>query len=202
MRDEEGAAGLISKTRLLLLFLVAGSVLSFVFVVADAVLNLAPAFGGLDAILARVGDFPSEQSLPVVGLLVFVLLFVVVVFLVPVVAMVRLLGKAFDERVHVRVTDAGVDVQRNGGIRYRQSSGVDVPFDAITAVEYADPEEPSYRVELGDWRAPKFFAGRSQDWVRLERGDGSAVYVGSDRPVELAETIARQAPSVEAVEPF
>lgn len=201
MRDEEGAAGLISKTRLLLLFLVAGSVLSFVFVVADAVLNLAPAFGGLDAILARVGDFPSEQSLPVVGLLVFVLLFVVVVFLVPVVAMVRLLGKAFDERVHVRVTDAGVGVEREGS-RYWQSSGVDVPFDAITAVEYADPDEPSYRVELGDWWAPKFFAGRSQDWVRLERGDGSAVYVGSDRPVELAETIARQAPSVEAVEPF
>jgi hypothetical protein len=79
---------------------------------------------------------------------------------------------------------------------------VEIPFDAITGVEYLDPEESSARVELTDWRAQRFFAGRSRNWIRLERGNDPTVYIGSDRPSELAETIARRVPGVENAEPF
>lgn len=81
-------------------------------------------------------------------------------------------------------------------------SGVDVPLDEITTVEYLDPEESSHRLELRDWRAPKYFGGRGRSWIRIEREGKPAVYVGSDRPIELADTIVRNAPNVERAEPF
>ena len=200
LEDEGGASGLVTVVRVLVLFLIVTTLGSLVLVVVGAADAFLSAVGGVDVALSIVDDVRSERPLAVVGFLLVGLLSVGFV-LFSIVGFLLQVRRAFDQRVHVRVTDAGVSVRREGS-RYWQSSGVEIPFDAITAVERPDSDESSVRVELGDLRAPKFLAGRRRNWVRLERGDDPAVYVGSDRPVELAETIARRAPGVESSEPF
>lgn len=194
--DEAGASRLIGVARLLVLVMIVTTLVSAVLVAGGFV----SAVGGIDTVLSIAGAIRAERPRLFLGIAV-VGLSIVGYGLFATVGFLLAMGRAFDERVRVRVTDAGVSVRRDGS-RYWQSSGVDLPFDAITAVEYADPTGSSTRTELGDWRAPKFLAGRSRSWIRVERDGGPAVYVGSDRPVELAETVARSAPGVESAEPF
>jgi hypothetical protein len=194
--DEAGAASLIRGTRVLVLFVIVMTLVSAAFVA----LTFVSTVGGVDVVLAIVNGIRAERPSLFVGLLVVGLL-VVGYGVFSTAGFLLQMRRAFDEEVHVRVTGAGISVRRDGS-RYWQSSGEEIPFDAVTAVEYLDPDESSTRLELGDWRAPKFFAGRSRDWVRIERAADPAVYVGSDRPVELAETVARQAPGVANPEPF
>lgn len=200
MTDEAGARGLIRMTRVSTLLLVVGTLAGLVLVVAVAASMFVSTVGGIDVALSIVDGIRSERPLAF-GILVIAGLFLVGYCTFLIVGFVRQTRRALDEQIHVRVTAAGVTVQREGS-SFWQSSGVEIPFDAITAVEYLDPDESSLRAEFGDLRAPKFFAGRSQNWLRLERANDSAVYVGSDRPIELAETIARNVPNVERAEPF
>lgn len=196
MDDEAGARKLIGWTRVLVLFLIVASLVSAVLVVGTFVSTV----GGVDVVLAVVDRIRAERPSLFVGLLVLGVL-VVGYGVFSVVGFVRRMRRAFDEAVHVRVTETGLVVRREGG-GYRRSQGVDVPFEAVTAVEYLDPDASSTRLEIGDWRARKFFAGRSRNWVRIERTGEPAVYVGSDRPVELAETVADRVPGVADPEPF
>lgn len=71
----------------------------------------------------------------------------------------------------------------------------------MRAVEYNDPAG-DLRVTLGDIRAKQFIGGRAADWVRIERDGASAVYVGSDRPRELAGIVADLAPNVDGPQPY
>jgi len=199
--DEAGAKRLIRFTRVAVLFLIVFTLASFALVVVNAASMFTPATDGIEVILAVLEAVRSGRPLAFLGLPILFVVLPLLVGSLLIVGFLRAMGRAFDERIHVRVTDGGAAVQRDGSRRW-QSSGVEIPFDAITAVEYLDPEESSTRIELTDWRAQRFFAGRSRNWIRLERGDGPAVYIGSDRPVELAETIARRAPGVEKAEPF
>jgi len=200
MRDEEGAGGILSRIRILVAFLVVASLAAAVLVSIEILQRVAGLFGGMAALRALVARLGADRPLLLAAFAVGGLLLLVVC-----VAAVRLLvtnlRRALDAVVHVRVTEDGVRVTREGS-QYWQSSGVEVPFDAITAVEYVDPEASSFRAELGDARAPKFFAGRSRDWVRLERAQGPAVYVGSDRPRELAEAIAQEVPGGLSATPY
>lgn len=200
MRDDEGARSLISVTRVSVLFLVLYTLASVVLVGVVAAFMFASSVGGVDVALSIVEGIRSERPRVFVGVLV-VGLGTVGLGLLLIVGFVLQTRRAFDKQVHIRVTDSDVTVRREGG-SYWESSGVEIPFDAITSVEYLDPDESSIRIELGDWRAKRFYAGRSQQWIRIERGTDSPVYVGSDRPVELAETVARKAPGVENAEPF
>jgi hypothetical protein len=196
MKDEAGARNLIRGTRVLALFMIVSTLVSAVVVAG----MLVSTIGGVDVVLTVVNGIRTERPSLFVGLLLAGALFVgySVFSFVGVLSQMR---RTFDERVHVRVTETGLSVRRDGS-GYWQSSGVDVPFDAVTAVEYLDPDESSTRLELGDWRAKEFFAGRSRNWIRIERTGGPAVYVGSDRPTELAETLARRVPGVADPEPF
>ena len=196
MKDEAGAGRLTGLTRVFVLFMIVVTLVGVVLVGRSFVSMV----GGVDVVLSLASDVRFQRP-TLFGGIVLVGLFVVGYGVFSIVGFVRGMGRAFDEEVHARVTDAGITVRREGS-GYWESSGVEIPFDDIAAVEYADPDESSLRVEFGDWRSPKFFAGRSRDWVRIERADGPAVYVGSDRPVELAETIARSAPDVGSAEPF
>ncbi|MEF8791345.1 MAG: hypothetical protein V5A61_14565 [Haloarculaceae archaeon] len=196
MKDEAGAGRLTGLTRVIVLFVIVVTLVGVVLVGRSFVSMV----GGVDVVLSLASDVRFQRP-TLFGGIVLVGLFVVGYGVFSIVGFVRGMGRAFDEEVHARVTDAGITVRREGR-GYWESSGVEIPFDDIAAVEYADPDESSLRVEFGDWRSPKFFAGRSRDWVRIERADGPAVYVGSDRPVELAETIARSAPDVGSAEPF
>jgi len=196
MKDEAGAGRLTGLTRVIVLFVIVVTLVGVVLVGRSFVSMV----GGVDVVLSLASDVRFQRP-TLFGGIVLVGLFVVGYGVFSIVGFVRGMGRAFDEEVHARVTDAGITVRREGS-GYWESSGVEIPFDDIAAVEYADPDESSLRVEFGDWRSPKFFAGRSRDWVRIERADGPAVYVGSDRPVELAETIARSAPDVGSAEPF
>lgn len=196
VEDEAGAGRLVGVTRVVVPLVVVVT-LAGVGIVAG---RFVSAIGGLDVALAIVGGIRSENPLVFVGgLLVGLVLVGYSAFLL--VGFARQPRRAFEGRVHVRVTDAGVTVERDGS-RLGQSSRVEVPFDAISAVEYLDPDESSTRVDVRELRAPKFLAGRSRDWVRLDRSGDPAVYVGSDRPIELAETIVRRVPDVETAEPF
>lgn len=208
IKDEEGASHMISFSKGLLVFMIISSVTSIVLVVGIMMSTFASAFGGVDGILSAVASIYAQQPHVIVGAGLAVLL-VVLYFLAGVFGIRRGMRQAFDEQVTIQVTDSGLSVRQEGGhsqgrgvITPYDPTGVDVPFDAITAVEYADPSESTRRTELGDWRAPKFFAGRSQDWIRIERADGPAVYVGSDQKRELADTIVRHSPNVETAEPF
>jgi hypothetical protein len=194
--DEAGARTLISWMRVFVLFVIVVTLVSTV-VVAGTFVSV---IGGVDVVLAVASGLRAERPPLFAGLLVFGVL-VVGYGVFSIVGYLLQMRRAFDEEVHVRVTENGVRVRREGS-RYWQSSGMEIPFDAITAVEYLDPDESSTRLELGDWRAQKFFAGRSRNWIRIERSDGPAVYVGSDRPLELAETVAERAPGVATPEPF
>jgi len=192
MKDEEGARNKIRLTRIAVAFLVIFTVVSLVLVAVNATNVL----GGTDVVLSILNGIWSEQPV-----FILVALLAVAFGLFSIVGFVRAMGRAFDERIHTRVLGTGVTVQREGS-SFGQSSEVEIPFDAITTVEYLDPVESSTRVELADGLAKQFFAGRSRNWIRLERATGSPVYIGSDRPMELAETIARRAPSVETAKPF
>lgn len=201
IRDESGARRLIGFTRVAVLFLVVFTLASIVLVVVNKASMFTSATGGIEVVVTVLEAVRSERPLAFVGLPLLFVVLPLLVGLLLIVGFLRAMGRTFDERIHVRVTDTGVTVERDGS-RYWQSSGVEMPFDAITAVEYLDPEESPTRIELADWRAQRFFAGRSRNWIRLERGNGPTVYIGSDRPIELAETIARRVPGIENAEPF
>ena len=109
-------------------------------------------------------------------------------------------GLTHKDKIHTRVTDGGIEIDREEGY-LGQSSGVTIPFEAITAVEYNDPEG-SPKMNLEDIRAEKFIGGRAGDWVRIDRTDAPAVYVGSDQPRALAEVVADLAPGVDRAQPF
>lgn len=196
MKDEAGAGRLVGLTRVFVLFMIVVTLVGVVLVGGSFVSMV----GGVDAVLSIASDIRFRRPL-LFGGIVLVGLFVVGYGVFSILGFVLGMRRAFDKEVHVRVSDAGVTVRREGS-GYWESSGVEIPIDDIAVVEYADPDESSLRVEFGDWRSPKFFAGRSQDWVRVERAGGPAVYIGSDRPVELAETIARSAPGVGDAQPF
>ena len=156
--------------------------------------------GVVDLTVSIMTSLWSERPIEFVG--------IVLIILFSVFYMIALLGGfllsmrgAFDKQVHTRVTDSGVSVRREGSW-LGQSSRADIAFDAITGVEYLDPEESSTRLEMDDLRSKQFLAGRSKNWIRVERGDAPTVYIGSDRPLELAEAIARRSPGVESAEPF
>lgn len=198
--DQGGAATMIKFVRIAVVFMILMTLVSIVLVFVVGANMFVSAAGGMDVALSILRKWWAERPLPmmafglaVLGGLVFGLLLIV--------GFVLNLRRAFDEQVTVRVTDAGLGVQREGG-RWYQPSGIEVLFDVITAVEYVDPDESSFRIEFRDWRAPKFFAGRSQNWIRIERRGEPAVYVGSDRPRKLAETIARRVPGDVTAEPY
>jgi len=199
--DEAGAKRLIGFAHVAVLFLIVFTLASIVLVVVNAASVFTSAAGGIDVVPTILEAVRSERLLAFVGLSLLFLVIPLFTGALLIVGFLPAMGRAFDERIHVRVTEGGVTVRRDGSRRW-QSSGVDIPFDAITAVENLDPEESSARVELTDWRAQRFFAGRSRDWIRIERDDGPAVYIGSDRPSELARTIPRGVPGVENAEPF
>jgi len=153
-----------------------------------------------NSIVAVVADVAS--GLPTAALL-FLAVFALFVLGVPLFAVVSAVRRGRlgpKDEVHTRVTDRGIEIDREGG-RLGQSSGVTVSFETVTAVEYNDPDG-DIRVELGDINAKKFIGGRSGDWVRIERADGPAVYVGSDRHRALADVVADMAPGVDDAEPF
>lgn len=200
MRDEAGAGSLVGWVRIAVAFLIISTFVSLVLVVVVATQGLATSVGGFGPLQDFLGDIAGEQTGAVLVLVVAGLLFLIMgvgfVWL-----FVKNVGRAVSKEVHIQVTDDGVSVSRSGS-QYWQSSGVDIPFDSITTVEYVDPDESSFRMELRDFRAPKFFAGRSRNWIRLERTTGPAVYIGSDRPRELANTIAQRVPGDVTPTPF
>lgn len=111
----------------------------------------------------------------------------------------------------VRVTDEGVEVGPVGDL-FWEGQSVDVPFEAVDRVQYNDPDGP-YLYGQSDEEAAgaEFFKilpnttydkgmNTYHDGVRIERVDGPPVYLGSDRHVELAETIAERSPNAGSAE--
>jgi hypothetical protein len=198
--DDEDGGGIGRWVLIAVAFLIAVSLVPAVFLLAGMLRRTATVVGGTGALRAVASSVAADQPVVVAA---FVLAGVVVLLVSAAVVplLVRSVRRALDREVHVRVTDGGVGIERTGS-RYWQSPGVAIPFGAITTVEYVDRDESSFRVELGDVRAEKFFAGRSREWVRLERADEPAVYVGSDRPRELAEAIAQRVPGDVTARPF
>ena len=199
MRDEAGAKPYIKYVYLVVVFLIVNAVVGGTLVAWSAMDWFAP-IGVVDLTVSIMTSLWSERPFEFVG--------IVLIILFSVFYMVALLGGfllsmrgTFDKQVHTRVTDSGVSVRREGSW-LGQSSRADIAFDAITGVEYLDPEESSTRLEMDDLRSKQFFAGRSKNWIRVKRGDAPTVYIGSDRPLELAEAIARRSPGVESAEPF
>lgn len=179
---------------------VAASVVGTLLFVA---VSLALFFGAVAAASGRpIGDVVAAVASGVPpSVLPFVAGFVLLFVGGSLFAVLRVVrgGTATDE-VHTRVTDGAVEVDRLGGY-FGASSGVTVPLEAVTTVEYNDPGGAP-KLNLGDVRAEKFVGGRGGDWVRIGRGDGPAVYLGSDRPRTLAEVVADVAPNVDRAEPF
>jgi hypothetical protein len=198
--DDGGAGGLVGWVRVAVALLAVGSLVAAALVVTAAVRGVAAEVGGTGPLREFAVRLVADRPAVAVGVALAGLL-----FLIAGAALVRSfaanVGRALETEVRVRVSDDGVRVRRTGGQRW-QSSGVDVPFADVVAVEYVDPEESSFRVELGDMRGPKFFAGRSRRWVRLERAGGPAVYIGSDRPRDLAAAVAEQVPGDVTARPF
>ena len=199
MRDEAGAKPYIKYVYLVVVFLIVNAVVGGTLIAWSAMDWFAP-IGVVDLTVSIMTSLWSERPFEFVG--------IVLIILFSVFYMVALLGGfllsmrgTFDKQVHTRVTDSGVSVRREGSW-LGQSSRADIAFDAITGVEYLDPEESSTRLEMDDLRSKQFFAGRSKNWIRVKRGDAPTVYIGSDRPLELAEAIARRSPGVESAEPF
>ena len=199
MRDEAGAKPYIKYVYLVVVFLIVNAVVGGTLIAWSATDWFAP-IGVVDLTVSLMTSLWSERPFEFVA--------IVLIILFSVFYMVALLGGfllsmrgTFDKQVHTRVTDSGVSVRREGSW-LGQSSRADIAFDAITGVEYLDPEESSTRLEMDDLRSKQFFAGRSKNWIRVERGDAPTVYIGSDRPLELAEAIVRRSPGVESAEPF
>jgi hypothetical protein len=114
---------------------------------------------------------------------------------------------AFGRRVDVRVTDRGVDVTLNW-YGLDSSSGVDIPYADVAGVEYTVPDGSHIRVKTGEgtganrYMVPQQDQGTYRDGIRIERHDDDPVYVGSERPAELADAIVERTPGVERAEPF
>ena len=142
----------------------------------------------------------SGLPLSVLAFLVVFAIFYVGTSLLVLVMAVRRGSLTYRDEIHTRVTDSGVTIDRDGGYPW-QSAEVTIPFEAITAVEYNDPEG-SLKMNLEDVRAEKYIGGRAQDWVRIERRNSPAVYVGSDRPRNLAAVVADLAPGVDRARSF
>lgn len=202
--SDSSFAGLSSVTAAIALVSVLGMLLvvPFVFVVFFGVVVVASgiSLSGLGGVLVS-------------GPGLFTVLFVVVFGLVVVAGVLLVAGMAvkgggsktslslgYSDEIHTRVTDSAVEIDREGGY-IGQSSGVTIPFETVTSVEYNDPDG-DLRMNIGDVRAKKFIGGRSGDWVRIGRSDGPAVYVGSDQHRRLADVVAGLAPHVERAEPF
>ena len=200
MDDPAGAGGLRSTTYLLVGGMVAVTLVGLVVFGLPLVSQFVSKIGGVDGLTRIASRTVADRPLVAVAAL-GILLLPAAWLLVSVVGMVRGLQRAFDTRIEIRVTDREVAISRDGS-RRGQSAGVRIPMETITAVEYNDPELSSTRLEIGDLRAPTFLAGRSTTWIRLERQNEPAVYVGSDRPRELAETIATSAPAVASAAVF
>lgn len=134
-------------------------------------------------------------------------------------------------RVDVRITDSGVVIQQNWSPPW-SSSGVVVPFDDISRVQYSEASGSHIQVSTQDYRdnrrsmreadgfitfntrehRPQTYMVTSRPYrgvntnyrggIRIERVDSPPVYVGSERPAELARIIADRAPGVERAEQF
>jgi hypothetical protein len=113
----------------------------------------------------------------------------------------------FGRRVHVRVTDTGVDIELNW-YGLDRSSGVEIPFADIVGVEFTVPDGSHIRVKPGEttganrYMTPQHDQGTYRDGIRIERTGDDPVYVGSERPADLAEAIVERTPRVERAEPF
>lgn len=191
-------AGLSSLAAAVLLVSLAATVLFIPLALAGFLLMVAVVSGNSVADVATT----VGANLPLGAVLGFVLFGLLLggTVLIAVVTVVRRGSLAYRDEIHTRVTDSGVEVDRDGGY-LGQSSGVAIPFEAVTTVEYSDPEG-DLKMNIEDIRAEKFIGGRSGDWVRIGRGDSPAVYVGSDRPRMLADVVADRAPSVDSARPF
>lgn len=192
MRDVAGAGNLISKTRLLFSGLIVITVAAVAYMGMTMVSTAAGAVGGTDELLTVVRGMVAGHPLVAVGLLAIVVI-AVAWFVLSILGIGWQLRKTFDTEIHIRVTSRGLAVERAGS-RLGQSSGVEVPFETITALELPDWDDSATGITLADANAVKFLAARSQSWIRVERADGAALYLGSDSPRELAETIAHNAP--------
>jgi len=191
-------AGLASLARTIAL-------VSIVAVILFVPIALALFFGGVamisgNSMVDLVTTVASGLPLPVLVFLAIFVLLVVGSLLLGVVMVLRGGSTISRNEVHTRVTDGGIQIDREGGM-FGQSSGVMIPLESVTAVEYNDPEG-DLKMNLGDVRAKTFIAGRGADWVRIDRSDGPAVYVGSDRPRMLAEVVGDLAPNVDGPRPF
>lgn len=200
MRDVAGAGNLISKTRLLFSGLIVITVAAVAYMGMTMVSTAAGAVGGTDELLTVVRGMVAGHPLVAVGLLAIVVI-AVAWFVLSILGIGWQLRKTFDTEIHIRVTSRGLAVERAGS-RLGQSSGVEVPFETITALELPDWDDSATGITLADANAVKFLAGRSQSWIRVERADGAALYLGSDSPRELAETIAHNAPPFRAPRPL
>jgi hypothetical protein len=200
--DESGSGSLVTTSRLLFVGILVVTVGGLIVLVASSVDRAAVSVGGMDQLLVVLRGIAATRPL-VLGGVVAVILFAGLWILVSIVGM-GLASRRVAERVSTLVTEDGVSIHLEGGRpgRIGRSRAVDIPFDDITAVEYLDPDASSFRVGLRDWRAPKFFAGRRETWVRIGRAGDRAVYVGSDRPMALADTLAPPAPEAVDAEPY
>jgi hypothetical protein len=166
-------------------------------IVAFFAFVLAISGNAIGDVFTIVGSGLPFVAVLFLGISVFV---VVAILLVAVVVVVWRGGLTDSDEIHTRVTDTGVEVDRQGGY-LGQSAGVSIPFETVTAVEYNDPQG-DLKLNLEDAMAKKFIGGRGGDWVRIDRSAGHAVYIGSDRPRVLASVVADLAPDVDRAEPF
>lgn len=118
---------------------------------------------------------------------------------------------------HVRVTDTGVEAELTPEPLIGNVSSAVVPFEDITRVQYSEPSGGHIHVTNEDqWEATREadnprtfmvtsgssreFSGTYRGGIRIEQADGPPVYIGSERPVELATAIVDRAGSVETAD--
>jgi hypothetical protein len=196
MSESENAGRLMGWLRKSIPVLVLLTLVAVVIVGFSILQQFAASLGGTSGLMNLANNILGD-GIVVVGAFVLGGIVMLLISGAMVRSLIRNVRGALETEVGVQVSDNGVRVIRSGAQSW-QSSGVDIPFDAITAIEFVDPEESSFRIDISDGQSPKFLAGRSKQWVRLERDSGKTVYIGSDRPQALAETIAAQVPSVRA----
>jgi hypothetical protein len=200
MSESENAGRLMGWLRKSIPVLVLLTLVAVVLVGFSILQQFAASLGGTSGLMNLANNILGD-GIVVVGAFVLGGIVMLLISGAMVRSLIRNVRGALETEVGVQVSDNGVRVIRSGAQSW-QSSGVDIPFDAITAIEIVDPEESSFRMEMSDGRAPKFLAGRSKQWVRVERDPGKTVYIGSDRPQELAETIAAQVPGNVPATPY